>query len=99
MAAHLIMRISITDAERWERYREAVVPLIATFGGAHVTQRGGAERLEGEDDGRRLVVFTFPSMEAIHAFWSSPAYVPVKELRRGAAELEAWAVPGLGYEE
>ena len=94
MAAYLILRIAVTDAEQWQRYREAVVPLIVAFGGVHVTHGGGVERLEGEEDGRRIAVFAFPSMEAIRTFWHSPAYVPVRELRRGAAEMEAWAVPG-----
>lgn len=94
MAAYLIMQIVITDEEQWRKYRAAVVPLIASFGGAHAARSGGAERLEGRDDGRRIAVFEFPSMEAIRAFWNSPEYRPVKELRRGAATLDAWAVPG-----
>ena len=94
MSAYLIMQIVITDEERWRKYRAAVVPLIASFGGTHATRGGGAERLEGCNDQRRIAVFEFPSMEAIRAFWNAPEYVPVKELRHGAATLDAWAVPG-----
>jgi hypothetical protein len=36
-------------------------------------------------------MFEFPSMKAIHAFWNSPEYVAVKELRRDAATLDIWA--------
>lgn len=53
------------------------------------------ELLEGNHDGRRMVMFEFPSIEAIRAFWNSPEYVPVKELRRDAANLDIWAVPGV----
>lgn len=77
----------------WAAYRDAMAPLIATFGGKRVSQGAEAVLLEGRDDGRRVVLFEFPSMDAIHAFWHSPEYQPVKELRRGAATLEAWAVP------
>jgi uncharacterized protein (DUF1330 family) len=42
-----------------------------------------------------MVLFEFPSLEAIHAFWDSPEYVPVKKLREGAAVLDAWAVDGM----
>jgi uncharacterized protein (DUF1330 family) len=94
MAAYLVMRIAIGDGDRWRQYREAVVPLIVKFGGRHVTGSGKVELLEGADDGRRIAMFEFPSMAAIRAFWDSPEYVPVKELRRDAAILEAWAVPG-----
>ena len=48
--------------------------------------------LEGEHDGRRLIVFEFPSMEALRAFWQSPEYAEVKRLRAGAARIDAWAV-------
>lgn len=95
MAAYLIMQIIISNEEQWRNYREAVVSLIAEFGGKHVIKSGGIELLEGRDDGRRIAMFEFPSMESIHAFWNSPKYTPVKELRRGAATLDIWAVPGV----
>lgn len=94
MTAYLILRIAVTDEARWRTYRDAVVPLMERFGGRHATRPGRAELLEGEDDGRRFSAWEFPSMEAIRAFWHSPDYAPVKQLRRDAATLEAWAVPG-----
>lgn len=94
MTAYLAIQVTITDEARWATYRDAVGPLIAAFGGKRVSRGAGADLLEGRDDGRRIVLFEFPSMDAIHAFWRSPEYQPVKELRRGAATLEAWAVPG-----
>ncbi len=93
MAAYLVMQIAVIDEGQWRRYRAAVMLLIAKFGGKHVTKAGGVELLEGRDDGRRLAMFEFPSMEAIHGFWESPEYVPVKELRRGAAHVDVGAVP------
>jgi uncharacterized protein (DUF1330 family) len=77
------------------KYREAVVPLIMKFGGKFIVRDGKVEALEGQPDGRPMVVFEFPSMEAIHAFWNSPEYAPVKKLRQGAATLNIWAVPGI----
>ena len=52
------------------------------------------EVLEGSHDGRRLVMFEFPSVEAIKRFWNSPEYAEVKALRDNAAEIDAWAVAG-----
>jgi uncharacterized protein (DUF1330 family) len=34
-------------------------------------------------------------MAAIHAFWNSPEYVPVKKIRQGAAVLDIWAMEGI----
>lgn len=70
-----------------------MVPLITRFGGGHVTGSVGVERLEGHEDERRIAMLDFPSMEAIRAFWNSSEYVPVKEIRQGAAVLDVWAVP------
>ena len=93
MTAYMLVQGMITDDEQYDRYRQAVMPLIETFGGRHV--RGGTvELLEGQQNGRRTALFEFPSMEALHAFWNSPEYRPVKELRRGAADLDVWAIPG-----
>lgn len=93
MTAYMVVQGTITNEEQFGKYRDAVMPLIASFGGKHL--RGGtAELLEGHQDGRRIALFAFPSMEAIRSFWDSPEYIPIKEIRRGAATLDIWAVPG-----
>jgi uncharacterized protein (DUF1330 family) len=93
MVAYMIVQAKISDEAQYGEYRQAVLPLIRTFGREHV-RSGTAELLEGQQDERRIALFAFPSMEAIHSFWNSPEYVPVKALRQGAAILEIWAVPG-----
>ena len=95
MAAYFIVQSTIHDEERYQKYRDAVIPLIAKFDGKFVVKGAKIELLEGHHDGRRMVMFEFPSMEAIHAFWNSPEYLPVKPLRDGAATLDIWAVPGV----
>lgn len=95
MTAYLVMQITVTDPKRWADYRDAVMPLIARFGGRHASKAEGVAMLEGRTDERRIAIFEFASVDDIHAFWSSPEYGPVKELRQGAAVLEAWAVPGV----
>ena len=93
MTAYLVMTLTIEDEARWGSYRDAVImPLIARFGGRHMTGAGALERLEGPYDGRRVAMFA--SMADVQAFWGSPDYAAVKGLRRGAATLDAWAVPG-----
>ncbi len=96
MAAYLIVQRKIADQAQFQKYIEAVGPLIAKIGGKAVV-RGGAtvEALEGHHDGRGLVILEFPSMEAIHGWWNWPEYVPMKKLRLGAATLDIWAVQGV----
>lgn len=95
MAAYLMVQSTIADEKKFQKYREAVVPLIVKFGGKLLIRAGKVEVLEGQPDERPMVVFEFPSMEAVHAFWNSPEYVPVKAIRQGAATLNICAVPGI----
>lgn len=96
MTAYLIVQIRITEQNAWSEYRTAVGTLAERFGGRYIMRgAGNLEVLEGSHDHRGLAVFAFPTMEAIHSFWDSPEYAVLKELRKGAAELDAWAVPGI----
>lgn len=94
MPAYFVVQGTISDQARFQKYREVVVPFIAGFGGRLVAVNGKVDVLEGEHDTRPVVMFEFPDMEAIHAFWDSPDYVPIKKLREGAATLNVWAFPG-----
>jgi len=99
MAAYLMVQMTVSDPAQYQIYGKAVVPLIEKHGGKFhggkfIVRGGAVEALEGRHDGRRMVVFEFPSMEALKGFWDSPDYVPVKKLREGAAVLDVWAVQG-----
>jgi uncharacterized protein (DUF1330 family) len=94
MPAYLIVQNTIMDEAQYQKYVQAVVPFIASFGGKLVARRAKVEILEGEHDQRPVVMFEFPDMEAIHAFWHSPDYVPIKKLREGKATMNIWAFPG-----
>src|SRR4051794_12793659 len=70
MSAYFVVQASITDEVKYQKYREAVVPFIASFGGKFAARGAKVDVLEGEHDTRSVVMFEFPTMEAIHAFWS-----------------------------
>ena len=95
MSAYFVVQATITDEPQYQKYREAVVPFIAAFGGKFAARGAKVEVLEGEHDTRSVVMFEFPTMEAIHAFWNSPDYVPIKKLRECAATINVWAFPGV----
>lgn len=95
MPAYLVVQINVTDPEKFASYREAVPAVVQAFGGHYLVRGGAVEVLEGSHDGRRLVIFEFPSVEAIQRLWHSPEYAKVKPLRENAAELDAWALPGV----
>lgn len=94
MPAYFIVQATITDEPQYQKYREAVVPFIASFGGKIAARGAKVEVFEGDHDTRPVVMFEFPDMEAIRAFWNSPDYAPIKKLRDGAATINVWAFPG-----
>ena len=95
MAAYMIVQIKITREEGWPEYRQQVSELFVQHGGRYLVRGGPVEVLEGSYDGRRLIVFEFPSIEVIRSVWNSPEYSKVKKLREGSGDLDVWAVPGV----
>ena len=95
MAAYMIVLIKITREEPWPEYRRRVSELFVRHGARYLVRGGPVEALEGRYDGRRMVVFEFPSMEVIRSLWHSPEYADIKALREDAGELDVWAVEGV----
>ena len=95
MPAYMVVQSTVSDDARFQEYRQAVVPFIASFGGKLVARGAKVDVLEGEHDTRPVVMFEFPSIDAIHAFWNSPDYVPIKKIREGAATIDVWAFAGV----
>ena len=93
MSALIIIQASVLDREPYRQYRRNVQPLIESCGGRLRASGLNLEVREGRHDGRRLLVFEFPSMDAVHRFWRSPEYLQIKKIREGAARVDVWAVP------
>ncbi len=94
MSAYLIVQGSIEDEVQFQKFREAVQPSFARFGGKLLARYGKVEILDGEHDRRPVIMYEFPNMDAIHEFWDSPDHIPIRRLREGAAMLNVWAFPG-----
>ena len=85
--------LPIKDEMQYQKYAQAAWPLMVRAGAKLVARRAKVEILEGEHDQRPVSMFEFPDMDAIHAFWNSPDYIPIKQLREGIATLNVWAFP------
>jgi uncharacterized protein (DUF1330 family) len=93
MPAYIILQSTVKDEVQYQKYAQAAWPLMVRFGAKLVARRAKVEILEGEHDQRPVSMFEFPNIEAIHAFWNSPDYIPIKKLREGIASLDIWAFP------
>ncbi len=82
MAFERIMGIYVTDDTEYQCYREAMMPILASFGGAFGYDFKVAEvlRSKTDDDINRVFTIEFPSKQHMDDFFSDPAYLAVKDL-------------------
>jgi uncharacterized protein (DUF1330 family) len=87
---YLLFRSRYADPEALMPYGRAVVPLAAKFGGRFIAIANAPEPVEGTPDTRRVVIIEFPTLAAARAFWTSPEYAEVKQLREALpGEIDA----------
>jgi uncharacterized protein (DUF1330 family) len=83
MPAYVVGLHQITDPARFEAYRTIIGELVAKFGGRYLTR---GENLSMPEGGywtpERVVVIEFPDRAAIDAWYASPEYQPLIELRK-----------------
>jgi len=94
MPAYMIANIEVLDAEGFERYRAAVPPVIARFGGRYLVRGGAVHHVEGAMPLKRLVILEFPSLAQARAFYDSAEYAPLLALRLATTRSEAVLVEG-----
>ena len=95
MPAYVIADVAVTDPVGYEEYRQRVPAVIAAYGGRYLARGGSTRVLEGSWVPRRCVILEFPSMAQLEAFWSSPEYRPLREIREHTADSNLVAVEGL----
>ena len=94
MPAYLVVRLEVTDWDRYREYTKATPEVVTRYGGKFLVRGGQILTLEGKPETRRLVVIEFPSLQRIQDFFNSPDYSKVKQLREGAAVAQFLAVEG-----
>ena len=81
MAIYLILDNEIHDKEAYERYKTAVKPMVEAAGGEYLTRDGKVDVLIGDWNPSRVVIFKWPTQEALDTFMASEEYQPWKQLR------------------
>lgn len=95
MPAYVIADVEVTDPALYEEYRKGVPATIAAYGGRYVARGGAVEVLEGDWIPRRAVILEFPSVERVKAWYDSPEYRPLREIRRRASNSRLVIVEGM----
>jgi uncharacterized protein (DUF1330 family) len=82
MPAYLIGNIEVTDPQVYEEYKKGVGATVAKYGGRSLARAGALmEVLEGDWTPKRLVILEFPSVEKLKAWYNSPEYKPLLDIR------------------
>jgi uncharacterized protein (DUF1330 family) len=93
--AYVLVDMNVLDPEQYEHYRALAAPAVDAAGGRYIVRGGASEVLEGDRVPNRLVVLEFPSMDAVRAWYDSPAYVEARSARAECATGSLIAVEGV----
>jgi uncharacterized protein (DUF1330 family) len=96
MAAYVVGNwLEVLDAAAIERYRREAPAIIEKYGGRYLVRVGAVKILEGDVMPKRLTVIEFPSVERAKAWYHSPEYRPLAELRQSALRGDLFIVEGV----
>jgi uncharacterized protein (DUF1330 family) len=95
MAAYIVAQLKVHDPAMFQRYREAVTPLVDRFGGRYRVRGGELEVLEGDWPLPRLTIIEFQSQDAARLFYESPEYQQILPLRQESARGTVAIVEGV----
>jgi uncharacterized protein (DUF1330 family) len=95
MPAFLIADIDVTDPAGFEEYKKRVPAIIAAHGGRYLARGGASEVLEGTWRPKRSAIIEFANLASMKAFWDSPEYQPLRELRERSAKSNLVVFEGL----
>jgi len=85
MPIYVILDNAIRDPSKYDEYRRAVPALVAKHGGEYLARDAKFDVLAGDWKPNRIVIFKWPSREALNAFMSDPDYQSWKKLRESVA--------------
>ncbi len=96
MSAYLIVRVDVTDPEKYQNYMNVAPGIFSKYGGKALARTTEALVLEGPEEKRKIVLFEFDSLEQARECYYSEEYQAARKLREGAAIGEIIAVDGIG---
>ena len=95
MSAYFIFDVrDIPDPEALGRYVAEVTDTVSAHGGRYVVRGDAFEVVEGDWKPNLLVLIEFPDVRTANAWYESPAYRPLRELRHVSARCDAVLVAG-----
>jgi uncharacterized protein (DUF1330 family) len=92
---YAIVRVSISDEDRYADYRAGTVASLQPYEGRFIVRGGATECVEGSWDVDRTVVIEFPSIDQARAWYHSDGYQRLASIRREASAADFVLVEGV----
>ena len=83
----LIGRITVNDAQQWERYRSQVPATLAPWGAELLWRGTQYASYAGAEPHQDVVVIRFPDQASLDGWHASAAYQALLPIRQQAAEV------------
>ena len=95
MAGYVIIHDVIHDQALFAQFRERVAATFEAHGGRYLVRGGAIEVMDGDWTPERIVVVEFDSVDQAKAWFNSPEYSEIKEIRQKAATASIVVVEGV----
>ncbi len=81
MAYELVVGLNVRDAAKYQAYREAMMPILNSYGGQFTYDFLVSKVLKSksDEDINRVFVISFPDKTVQSKFFDDPAYLKVKK--------------------
>lgn len=93
-AAYLVSTSEVKDQELMQDYAEKAGPTIGPYGAELLAATTEVAHMDGSWKPSRVVLFRFPSMERARAWYNSPEYQAIVDMRLKAAESSLIFIEG-----
>ncbi|WP_327092153.1 DUF1330 domain-containing protein [Nonomuraea sp. NBC_01738] len=86
MTVHVVSRVRIHDQDAMARYVAEAPATVEAYGGHYLYRGAEVSALEGSWEHDRMVLLAFPTRALALAWYDSPEYRPLRDLRQDSAE-------------
>ena len=89
MSAYVVARVAIHDRAAYDRYASQCMRVLGRYDGRLIVSDEAPEVMEGDGDGRKLVVLSFADREAALTWANSPEYREIAKDRIAGADVDS----------
>jgi len=95
MSAYVIVKVKVTDWDRYKEYMKLTPATIEKFGCKFIVRGGQTVTFEGPEMTERIVILEFSSLEKAKEWYHFKEYGEAKKKREGAATASFIAIEGV----